>query len=60
MQRFHGCVLVLRDKETLTNKLQSGVHLQHCQQPKGNVPLLDCLTQVPNWVRVLMLVLVLV
>ena len=55
MQRLHGCVL--GDKGTLTNKLRSGVHLHHCWQPKGNVPLLHYLTrrqgdldkQAPKW-----------
>ena len=51
MQRFHGCVL--RDKGTLTNKLRSRGNPHHCRQPKGNVPLLDCLTQVAISVRVL-------
>ena len=57
MQRFDGCVL--GDKGMQTNKLGSGVHPHHSQQPKGNVPLLDCLIQVPIQVRVLVLVLVL-
>ena len=53
---FNSCGL--GDMGTLTNKLRSGVHLHHCQQPKDNVPLLDSLTQVP--IRVLVLVLALV
>ena len=45
LQRFHGWVL--GDKGTLTNKLGRGVPPHHCRQPKGNIPLLDCLTRVP-------------